>query len=244
MPREILFFCDESSQVKDEWCAVAGLAMPRQIAAAATKDLQEINTSLGRDGEVKWSKAKSFGGKVQRRYIEYLFDQIDAGRMHFHIRFTPMNEYDHNLSGDRKRLDTVSKSFYQLFLHRAVRLYGREHIHIIADDGCCTSRLPEFHGALDADSLRYGFHAVGSVKSITQRSSDREPMLQLLDVTLGALTAKRNGRDSIESMGVKKDLMELALDRSGLVSIAHNTQWGAREFTCWNVRPKMRGPST
>lgn len=247
-PVDLLFFCDESSQISDEWCAVAGLVMPRRVAADATSHLKGVKARLKRPGEVKWSKAKSFGGRIHREFIDYLFDQIDAGRMHFHIRFSPMNEYDHKLSGPRKRIDTVSKSFYQLLHHRAVKLYHMHRLHIVPDDGDCTSLLPDLIGPLNAVARRECGQTHGCIQSISPRSSASEPMLELLDVTLGALSALRNGRHNSLTAGVKRELAQHAFARTGWPLITGNCPVGSRELSRWNVVPKLkiggRGPQS
>ncbi|RJE83821.1 DUF3800 domain-containing protein [Paracoccus onubensis] len=236
----MLFFCDEAGQVADEWCSVAGLSMPRQVAGEATKDLARIKAELNRNGEVKWVKAKSFNGKIQRAYINYLFDQIGMGRMHFHIRFNPMGEYNHNLSGPRKRIDTVSKSFYQLLLHRAARHYSKHHVVVIPDDGDCTSALPDQLGALKYEAgNKYGPNAYDCIQKIQPRSSESEPMLQLLDVTLGALASYRNGRHLSASVGIKRELAEYAFERTGWPTITGNCPAYARAISRWNVTPKI-----
>lgn len=240
-PVDLMFFCDESSQINDAWCAVAGLAMPRATAAAATRELRAINAKYQRSGEVKWTKAKSFGGVIQRDYINYLFDQVDKGRIHFHIRFSPMSEYDHSLSGPRRRIDTVSKSFYQLLKFRAVRHYNMHRVFIVPDDGECTCLLGNQIANLNAAASRIPGSLPGCVQSVSPRSSASEPMLQLLDVTLGAMAAMRNGRHLSETLGVKRELAALAFQRTGWPDLTGNCARQERRLSRWNVTPSIKG---
>lgn len=209
--------------------------MQRATARTATTELSAINALARKKSEVKWNSANSFGGVIQRAYIDYLFQQIAQKRMHFHIRFSPMNEYDHAASGPRKRIDTVSKSFYQLIKHRGIRHYDMHDIFVIPDDGDCTSQLVDHLGALNYASSSWE----GSIKSIRPRSSASEPMLQLLDVTLGALAAMRNGRAEPHHTGTKAVLSRHAFALTGWPDIAGNCPPSARELSRWNVRPRF-----
>ena len=236
---QICFFCDESSQVKDDWFAVAGLAVPRQTIPKIAADLADIKAESGKVGEVKWKNAKSFGGRVHRGYIDYLFLLIDDKRAHFHIRFAEMGAYDHALSGPRKKTDTVSKSFYQLLLHRAIGFYHtKSDVWVYPDDGPCTELIPEQHPALCTEGgNKWGALGANCVQDIECRSSEAEPMLQLLDVTLGALAAYRNDRHLQEGYSpIKRELAEYAFARTKWAVITGNAY--RRECTRWNVVPK------
>lgn len=236
----ICYFC-ESSQVKDDWLAVGGLAVKRSYIPKIIADLQIIKAKSGKTGEVKWQNAKAYGGRVHRGYIDYLFLLIENRKAQFHIRFSEMAEYDHCLSGPRKRIDTVSKSFYQLLLHRPVRYYHPHcAVSVYPDDGVCTEQLPSQLPALCTEARRlFGEQGRDCIVQIQTRASDREPLLQLLDVTLGALAAYKNQRHLKDGYSpVKRELVEYAFKKTGWFTIAGNS-WSK---TCnrWSVVPKLK----
>ncbi|UXS53943.1 DUF3800 domain-containing protein [Agrobacterium tumefaciens] len=239
----LVYFTDESSQTADTYLAVGGLAVPRPYIAGIVADLEAIKAQHGKVGEVKWKGAKFKGGVVHRAYVDKLFELIAANRVHLHLRFSKMADYDHKLSGERRRIDTVSKAFYQLLLHRAVGMYNEKcEIDIVADDGHCTALLPEMVKALHTDEKRkYDRGYSPSVRSIEQRSSAAEPMLQLLDVTLGALSSFRNERHNDGETGpIKRELAEYAFGKTGWASIDGNCPAGNRECVRWNARPLIK----
>jgi hypothetical protein len=176
--------------------AVGGLAVRPERADAITADLLKINQECGlRDGsEVKWAKCKKRHKSVHAEYLRYLFGAIESGFAHLHIRISPFTRYDHAASGARKETDTVSKAFFQLLLHRAARYYGGQcRLLVRADAGDCTAYLPNMLDGLNTLACEnFGFGAQPFV-DIASRDSKSEPLLQLLDVALGALTAARNG---------------------------------------------------
>jgi hypothetical protein len=146
--RDVLYyFCDESSFLGEEYMTVGGFAVSRNGVGKITKELLAINETKRARGEIKWHNTRKRGVEIRKAYIDYLMKQIASNYIHFHIRFSPMNEYKHD--GDRREFDTVSKMFYQLLLHRPLRHYGKTCIlRIRPDDGDCTRLLPNFKNAL------------------------------------------------------------------------------------------------
>lgn len=224
----------------DPYAAIGGLAIARGSISRIVTDLAALKEETGKTGEVKWSNAKSFGGRAHRAYIDYLFLLIAEGKAHFHIRFSGMNEYDHTLSGERRKIDTVSKAFYQLLLHRAYRCYRERAVYIYPDDGEYTEKLPDQIGALNHQgSNKFGGIAFGAVQEISPRSSKSEPMLQLLDVPLGALAALRNDRHLQDGYSrVKRELAEYTLGKTGWTTVKGNSTWGRWHLNRWNVKPR------
>lgn len=219
---------------------MAGIAVNQDAVQYILARMVEIRTRYGKQGEVKWKNAKSRNGVVHEAYIRLLFELIDAGRLHFHIRFSRMDEYDHKLSGPRRKIDTVSKAFFQLILHRPVAFYGAEaDLYIHPDDGDCTSELVNQMGALNYVGKRM-CKASNIVRLIQPRSSDREPMLQLLDCTLGALAAYRNGRHELDGISdTKKRLAIMAYELTGWPDITGSC-WQQKKLSRWNAVPKFK----
>ena len=204
-------------------------------------DLQLIKAKVGKTGEVKWANAKSFGGVVHRGYIDYLFLLLGSRKAQFHIRFSDMNEYDHGLSGPRKKVDTVSKSFYQLMLHRPVKYYhGKANVHVYPDDGCCTEQLPDQLPKLKNDAwTKFGPEGHSCPQEITPRASKSEPLLQLLDVTLGALAALKNERHLADGYSpIKRELAEYALKKTGWLRIGGSNY--DKRCNRWTVKPSLK----
>jgi hypothetical protein len=123
LTKEILYFCDESSFLREETMAVAGLAVPRTNIKGISKRISAIPDGGHRD-EVKWQTTRDWNLEYRKAYVDLLAKLIEERLAHFHIRFAQFSAYRHD--GPRKRFDTTSKMFYQLLQHRAVRHYGGE----------------------------------------------------------------------------------------------------------------------
>lgn len=226
---------------------IGGLAIDLGMADYILSDIQKINYNYEITSEIKWATAKKRRDSAHIAYIDLLFKLIETNIVNFHIRFQEMGKYDHSISGERKLVDTVSKAHYQLMLHRAVRYYGAEYdIHIRPDNGNCTSLLPGYKQKLNEGAVSEFNHPPNCVRTIEPRDSKQTPFLQFLDVTLGALTAYRNGRHLLpETSDMKRKLAIYAFEKTKLHSLEASTSISQHRLSVWNVRPKFnlkRGP--
>ncbi|MGV0879472.1 DUF3800 domain-containing protein [Martelella sp. FLE1502] len=239
----LLYFCDESSIRCSEHMAVGGLAITPTRASEVCNELREMNAMFGVTSEVMWKSAKRRRDNIYKFYIDYLYELIQSKKVHLHLRFQPFNDYDHKLSGNRHETDTVSKAFYMLLLHRAGRYYSRScKIYIRPDNGNCTSYLPNMLTGLNNEiSTRFDVQGP-SIAEIKPVSSKKEHMLQLLDVTLGALACARNKRHESGELGdFKKELVAYVVNKYS-IDVEHSHAMDDRIFNVWNVKPKIAVP--
>jgi hypothetical protein len=89
--------------------------------------------------------------------------------------------------------------------------------------------------ALLADGKKYDRHPE-CIDSIECLDSAAEPILQLLDVSLGAFAALRNDR---KLKGGKRHLADHAAELLGVRHLAKNYDEGVR-FSIWNAVPSRR----
>ncbi len=190
---DIYYFCDETSFIGEDYMGVGGLALRKSRIPEVVKRLTEIRSARGALGEIKWESTRDGNLAVRRDYVDYMVQLVTAGNVHLHIRFAPFAQYEH--PGPRRIYDTVSKMYYPLLLHRALKNYGQTcRLFIRPDDGACTIELEKFVDALHIEGfLRYktASDCIHSIKCLNSRT---EPLLQFVDVSLGALTAFRNSR--------------------------------------------------
>ncbi len=220
--------------------AVGGLAVRPIVAQKIYKDLAAINAGYHVTSEIKWTTAKARRDLAHKAYLDLMFALIEANLVHFHIRFSPLALYDHRLSGERRKSDTVSKAYYQLLLHRAARYYKAGDIHVRPDNGVCTELLPRFITALNQDCARKFSNSDWPFIDIECRNSASEPMLQLLDVSLGALASYRNKRHLEPSASqTKSSLSEYAFKLTKLSCLDRSTPITERKLSIWNVTPSI-----
>jgi len=235
---QLLYFCDETGTVDDEYLAVAGVAIRAERANAIRSYLRDLCQSCNVTREIKWSNTRARRDNVHRAFVDYFFSLIEDNQAHFHIRFSRMSDYDHTLSGHRRKIDTVSKAYFQLLLHRPGRFYSRLcDIFVYPDKGECTERLWQFRQSLNTNcQSRYGI--LGSFKHIEARDSRNEIILQMLDVVLGALSSVRNGRhEAAGAAPAKAELAAYTLSKTNLLSLGGNSIRTERKLSVWNATP-------
>lgn len=238
--QSVFYFCDETAFKSGPVMAVGGIAIPSAHLARVVAELREIDEACHKGAEVKWHTTRPLNLHTRKAYVDYLVSLIDENKAHFHIRFAPSDEYDHD--GPRRRFDTVSKMYYQLLLHRAVRFYGPHYdLHIHPDGGECTNQLEDHLGALDYEGqARYRAQA-SCIKCLECRDSMTEPLLQLLDVPLGALTAVRLGRlDDPDMSAAKRELAEHTIARFDQPQLRGNSPATEMKLSIWNAKPNRR----
>lgn len=233
---DIVYFCDESGNLTDRHMAVGGLSVNRDAIPTISRDIRDINP--GFKSEIKWANATWRDGKVHEAYIDLLFSLVAQNLVHFHVRFAHLIGRDQVTGQLRRRHDAVSSMYYELLLHRPIRHYGSTaRLWIHPDKSHCNAHLHCMIDLLHRDAARqYGRDRIGCIKEITPRDPKDEPILQLLDVTLGALTAYRNQRYlGCQTGQTRRELAEYAFEKTGWRSI-HETNQSIR-LSVWNVRP-------
>lgn len=240
----LLYFCDESHISPEfEFASIGALAVRPEREEQIAKDLLAIrdDCNFSVTKEVQWKSVKRRHHCIHTRYIEYLFSAISQNHVHLHILFTPMGNYVNSVEGKQHRSKVISKAYYQLLLHRAGRFYGGQcQLLVRPDNGECTEYLPKIEYGLNntiCETFNYDFSPITSIKPC---SSADEPLLQLLDVTLGALTAAKNGRYLDEpGGGNRKRLVKLALEQAKIADIHISDDRSRKSQNIWNISPKM-----
>ncbi|AJC79794.1 hypothetical protein IE4803_CH02605 [Rhizobium etli bv. phaseoli str. IE4803] len=221
--------------------AVAGIAVSRKVVPQITAEVKRLKALHGKEGEVKWKKAGYRSGILHLALINLLFNLVDKNVINLHVNFVEMRRYDHKLSGEQRTEGTVGRQLYNLILHRAIKLYhDRYSVSVYPDDGGCSRKLASLapHLRIKAQRL-FKADPRNVLNVIQQRNSSREPMLELLDVTLGALASYRNARYTVEdASSTKTRLAAYAFSRTRWNSIEGNV-WRGRQCVLWNLEPSI-----
>lgn len=221
---------------------LGGIAIQPQRLKGIEADIRAINTTMHFTSEVKWEKARERRDDIYMAYVSLFATLIRHKQIHFHARFSPINEYDHSESGPRGHADTVSKAFYQLLLHRPGRYYSPHcDIHVRPDGGSCTEYLPKTLAGLNADICVTHGLSRHCIRTIQPCDSQNEPVLQLLDVTLGGLTCLKNGNHKNGVVGPYKAALAVrTAEALGIHDIHASTSISTRHMNIWNVKPKYK----
>ena len=242
MTTSLLYFCDESHTRGHAFLGVAGIAVQPSRLPAIEADIANLNRRMNYTSEIKWEKARERRDDIFTAYVRLLAELVACKQVHLHLRFSPISQYDHSASGPRGHADTVSKAFYQLLLHRAGRYYSNScEVHTRPDRGSCTDYLPKIRVGLNTHCRSIFGNRSDCFKTIETRDSEKEPILQLLDVTLGALTCLKNRNHENGTVGpYKASLATRAAEIFDIEDIHRPTSIDTRTLNIWNVVPMIR----
>jgi hypothetical protein len=239
------FYCDESSHTGSRYAAVSGILITPERASTVNGEIARIKAARGKraDSEIKWANINKHDLPLYRDIVHYFGSLMKANYIHYHIVICDMHAYDHRLRNEGSRPTTVSKTYYQLLLHRCCRLYGdKAFIHVRPDKGECTQALPGLLNGLNADAKRRFNLNLKPILSIDLIESVTQNLMQMNDVILGAVASHRNERHKKQGASPHKTMLAEEIRAVFRVpNFTINTSWEKRPYTVWNWRAQTIG---
>lgn len=226
------FFGDSSSR-DAEYMVAGGFAVAGNRIAEIEDQIATLREDAGMTSEFHWSAYR--GGHKRGAYeslITYAFDLINKRKAALHIIVVRFKGYDHKARTGENKDTSINRMYYQLFLHRIARFYGRTRaIHIRLDAGNDCADICNMRNQLCASAYRTYQTRPNCVRSIEPVNSEIVGIVQMADVILGAVAAKQNG---VQHTSPKGDLADFILRASGRHTWSTSTPSSARFFTVWH----------
>jgi hypothetical protein len=216
--------CDESG-TSDRYLVVGGLTLPRTNHEVLAKELAALKGKEGfrAEGEFKWGKVSKAYLPRYRQFLEWFFQHLQANHLRFraHVVDTSTRAYRQYGEGDKE------KSFYKVFYHllfQSVRRLALEeegsNVLILLDDKTnrYPFRLPVLKKALNS-GLKRELKMTDLVASVEPRQSSgpgAEPLIQIVDVLIGAIGYVRNGHlHKPDASPAKVEMVRILEDLAG-----------------------------
>jgi hypothetical protein len=235
------FFCDETSYTGGSghrFAAVGGIVVNSARINSIDDEVAAIKTTHRKavTSELKWEKINRHDLQLYEDCCRYFFSLLEANYIHFHVVICNFKEYDHRTLNHGDKCTSVSKTYYQLLLHRGCKLYGEKaRIHARPDRGDCSKALPGLQGGLNADARRRFGLKSAPIASINPVESKTIPIMHLNDIVLGAIASHRNGRQLEPNASPHKArISDVVLAGFGLTSYAFSTPKNNPKFSIWN----------
>lgn len=191
-----------------------------------------LREDAGITSEFHWSAYR--GGQKREAYealIRYGFDLINKRKAALHVIVARFGGYNHKEKEGENKDTSINRMYFQLFLHRVARFYGKSRaIHIRLDAGNDCRDICAMRNELCAAAYKRYQTRPNCVRSIEPVDSKNVGLVQLSDVILGAIAAKRNG---LKHTSPKGELASFTLQASGRHSWDTNTASDARFLTVW-----------
>lgn len=189
--------------------------------------------------EFHWAEYR--GGDRRDAYhnlVKYGFELITNGHAELHIIIARFKGYNHKRKNGDSKDTSVSRMYWQLGLHRLADLYGQSRaIHMRLDRGNDSKGICAMRHELCAAAYHEYDTRPNCIRTIEPVCSSKSGIIQMSDVIVGAVAAKRNGVTHSPKTE-KGPLADLVLEVSGHPSWEIDTVRGARGLTVWNHKGK------
>lgn len=200
-----------------------------------------LRDDAGIKSEFHWCDYRG-GGKrhAYEALVKYAFDLVNKRQAALHIIIAKFGGYNHKQKKGENHDTSVNKMYYQLFLHRIANFYGEKRaIHIRLDAGNDSYDICQMRNQLCADSYKKYKTKPNCIRSIEPVQSQNVGIVQMADVIVGAVAAKRN---DVKHTSPKGDLADFVLRASGRHSWEADTAQDARFLTVWHHITKSQVP--
>lgn len=231
---KLALFCDEAGKDTDRFLAVGGLIVAHSDVVAIRSRFVNRKAHMGLNKEAKWNSTRKATLEKHRALIDWTFELIAKGDLQFHCILVDFQRFDHDLREDGGKAESMKRMYYQLILHRLLKKHGKDNECFAYIDKCNElAGLEKMQDGLNTQGHR--FKCPGALKAIEFRDSEKEPMLQMNDLILGAICAHRNRRfEEADAGQYKANLAGYVLGKTGLLNFDKNTPIGRKEFSIWN----------
>ena len=239
--QDFAFFCDESGITTERYLVVGGLAMRREVIPDLQTKIQQFRQVHGLSKELKWTRVSDHKLSEYREFFRIFLQFLHAGHCQFHCLIFDSHQWQHHRYNNGDRDVGLSKLYFQLLHHKFGKDYGAAGtLFVRMDHRNSSTSLEDLRRMLNAAAARDHGLRSNPFKVIQSEDSKACDILQLNDLVLGAVCSARNGRHlETEGRQSKKELARLVLRTSGLSSFEYNTSFSERDFTVWNMRPRI-----
>lgn len=229
--RHLTFYGDASSRDR-AYMVAGGIAVSGNRINEIEDAVAALREEAGIRSEFHWSEYR--GGQRAEGYrnmVRYAFELINQRKVALHVIIAKFEGYDHKAVKGETRDTSVNRMYYQLALHRLARFYGKTRpIHIRLDAGNDCRDICDMRNQLCAAAYKQYATMPNCVRSIEPVNSRHVGIIQMADVLVGAIAAKRN---KVQHTSPKGDLADFVLRASGRQSWDTDTAREARTLTVW-----------
>ncbi len=216
--------------------------MHRNMLTRAYETLKKYRDKFNMNAELKWQRVSNQKQGEYEALIDYFFAMNNANYMHFNNLVFDSHQWNHTKYNNGERDVGLSKLYYQLLLHKFVKLYGAKgSLYVRLDHRNSQTPLEDIRRMLNRTAARDHNITTNPVKQLVSEDSKKCDLLQLNDLILGAVCAARNGRHLLaEGRQSKRELAHKILDKSGLTTFDVDSPHNVTRFTVWNMRFRGR----
>ena len=233
-------YCDESSQTRHRFMAMGGLIIETSRVAEANAHLAALRLPELPSGEMKWGRVSRGKYAAYQRVADAFFDSPVFSGADFHSTIVDTWQQDHQKFGDGDRDKTFNKELYQLAAKFA-RIHPARYFHLYPDERETSHRPGELRDILNFGRKKKGDKRDFPYRRCHFRCSRQTPLLQVVDILLGAVAYQMNDHHSVPGASeAKVALSQHILNRANIRDVSKGTAIFGK-FTVWVRQLQPRG---
>lgn len=234
-------YIDESSQTKNRYLVIGGIGIPKLLVHDANACLAEARLPQLPHGELKWGKVSNTKLSAYGRAVKAFFDAPAFKAAHFHCLFVDTFAQNHREHNEGSREIGFNKEIYQL-ASKFARLYPEHLFHLYPDFRDTDQRPEELRLILNRGRRKKGDKRDWPFRRCHFRDSKQTPILQLVDLLMGAVAWNLNGHcHAVGASEAKTKLARYILGRAGVADCSRGTAMSGK-FTIWERQLKKASP--
>lgn len=226
-------YIDESSQTKNRYLVIGGVILPTANVASADICLNNARLPELPHGEMKWGKVSRSKLAAYQRYVDCFFDSKELEHAKFHSLVIDTSRLDHARFNQGSREIGFNKELYNLAT-KCARLQRSNYFHLYPDYRDTNQKPEDLRNILNHGRHKSNDGREWPFRRCQFRDSAKTPLLQLVDLLLGALAFGKNKHYEAASASKHKiDLARHVMRRAGIRDLDQDTTMDGK-YTVWH----------
>lgn len=222
-------YCDETrhtSDPQDKYAVIGALACPREAKREIVHRIHSLQAKFNAHGEAGWKRISPNKAEFYDALLK-LF--IEDNRLSFRCIVINRNRLDHDRFNDGDSELGFYKLYYQMLVHW-LKPSNEYRLYLDWQQNASSSRFSDLKTILTR-KLTGRAH----VLSLEPVWSDNQPMVQLVDLLVGAVGYAWNGRDTLDGASeTKKRFIQYLAHQLGRARLNASTALTEDKFNIFN----------
>ena len=226
-------YLDESSQTKNRFLLIGGIIIKTALVPLANERLAAARVPELPHGEMKWGKVSGAKLAAYTRYVDCFFDAEEFKGAHFHCLVVDTSLIDHKRFNAGSKEIGFNKEIYQIATKFA-KLYPSGVFHLYPDYRDTNQHPDDLRNILNHGRHKNRDGREWPFRRCQFRDSSKTPILQLVDILLGATAYGKNEHHKNAEASVHKlALGRHVMRRAGIRDLSKDTSRTGK-FTIWH----------
>jgi len=231
-------FVDESCKEKHQYLVLGGIIVTIDEIPEVLQAISDVRERFNLRREMKWTKVSNGYLPAYRAFTDVFFELHARDILHFHSVIIDTHKLNHPKFNSGDAEIGFSKFIYQLLVNKFGRLYAKyTPYHVYLDKRETTHSLDELRSVLN-NGIASRYNISGRpYRRVQFRDSKQSELLQLNDILIGAIGARKNGHHLKQNASAAKIALADHIAASAKIQhLGNTTPFSKKTFTIWNLR--------